>query len=185
MIHEVVADIDTEAAEIMLAIHWVGGIHTEIRLPRRRKGQRNSTASDTVAAVRQLVLIASDDQIAGILNRNRLATGNGNSWTRERVTSLRSHHKIPLYRPAPDGVEPYLNLSKAATLLGITAKTLRLAAEANEIPAVHPLASGPWIFGREVLAGSQAQALVMRVKATVRFAAGSHPDQETLFPSMV
>ena len=38
MIHEVVADIDTEAAEIMLAIHWVGGIHTGIRLPRRRKG---------------------------------------------------------------------------------------------------------------------------------------------------
>ena len=72
VIHEVVADIDTEAAEIMLTIHWVGGIHTEIRLPRRRKGQRNSTASDTVAAVRQLVLIASDDLIAGILNRNGL-----------------------------------------------------------------------------------------------------------------
>lgn len=152
-------------------------------MPQRRKGQR-STASDTVAGVRQFVLIASDDLIAGILNRNGLATGNGNRWTRERVTSLRSNYKIPLYRPAPDGVEPYLNLSKAATLLGITAKTLRLAAEADEIAAVHPLANGPWIFGREVLAGSQAQALVMRVKATVRSATGSHPDQETLFPSM-
>ena len=100
-----------------------------------------------------------------------------------------SHHHYIRFtgsiRPAPDGVEPYLNLSKAATLLGITAKTFRLAAEANEIPAVHPLANGPWIFGREVLAGSQAQALVMRAKATARFAAGSHPDQETLFPSMV
>jgi DNA invertase Pin-like site-specific DNA recombinase len=183
VIHEVVADIDTEAAEIMLTIHWVGGIHTEIRLPRRRKGQRNSTASDTVAAVRQLVLIASDDLIAGILNRNGLTTGNGNRWTRERVTSLPSNYKIPLYRPAPDGVEPYLNLSKAATLLGITAKTLRLAAEAGEITAVHPLADGPWIFGHQVLAGPQAQALVMRVKTTVRAAAGSHPDQKTLFPS--
>jgi hypothetical protein len=152
-------------------------------LPRRRKGQRNSTASDTVAAVRQLVLIASDDLIAGILNRNGLTTGNGNRWTRERVTSLPSNYKIPLYRPAPDGVEPYLNLSKAATLLSITAKTLRLAAEAGEITAVHPLADGPWIFGHQVLAGPQAQALVMRVKTTVRAAAGSHPDQKTLFPS--
>ena len=68
------------------------------------------------------MLIASDDLIAGILHRNGLATGNGNRWTRERVTSLRSNYKIPLYRPAPDGVEPYLNLSKATTLPGIAAK---------------------------------------------------------------
>jgi DNA invertase Pin-like site-specific DNA recombinase len=184
VIHEVVADIDPDAAEIMLTVHWVGGIHTEMRLPRRRKGQRNSTASDTVAAVRQLVLIVNDDLIAGILNRNGLATGNGNRWTRERVTSLRSNHKIPVYRPALDGAEPYLNLTKAATLLGMTAKTLRLAAAAGEIEAVHPLANGPWIFRREDLAGSQAQALIRRVKATARPAAGSHPDQETLFASM-
>lgn len=185
VIHEVVADIDSEAAEIMLTIHWVGGIHTEIRLPRRRKGQRNSTAPDTVAAVRQFVLIVNDDLIAGILNRNGLATGNGNRWTRERVTSLRSHHKIPVYQIARDGTEPYLNLTKAATLLGITAKTLRLAAEAGEVDAVHPLANGPWIFRREDLAGSQAQALIRRVKTTVRSAAGSYPDQETLFASMI
>ena len=38
----------------------------------------------------------------------------GNRWTRERVTSLRSNYRIPVYRPAQDGIEPYLNLSKAA-----------------------------------------------------------------------
>jgi hypothetical protein len=31
VIHEVIADIDTNAAEIVLLIHWVGGVHTEIR----------------------------------------------------------------------------------------------------------------------------------------------------------
>jgi hypothetical protein len=39
------------------------------------------------------VLIANDDLIAGLLNRNKLTTGHGNRWTRERVTSLRSHHR--------------------------------------------------------------------------------------------
>ena len=67
VIREVVADIDAEAAEIILVIHWMGGIHTELRLPRRRRGQRNSTAPDIIAAVRHLVLIANDDLIAGIL----------------------------------------------------------------------------------------------------------------------
>ena len=71
LICEVIADIDAEAAEIVLVIHWMGGVHTELRLPRRRKGQRNSTAPDIVAAVRHLVLIANDDLIAGTLNQER------------------------------------------------------------------------------------------------------------------
>jgi hypothetical protein len=111
VIHEVIADIDPEAAEIVLVVHWIGGVHSEMRLPRRRRGQRNSTSADVIAAVRQVALIANDDLIAGILNRNGLVTGNGNRWTRERVTSLRSHHRISVYKPADDGIEPWLNLA--------------------------------------------------------------------------
>jgi hypothetical protein len=43
VIKEVIADIDAKAGEIILFLHWMGGIHTELRLPRRRRGQRNST----------------------------------------------------------------------------------------------------------------------------------------------
>src|SRR5215475_4343185 len=146
VIHEVIADIDQEASEIVLIVRWIGGAHSEIRLPRRRRGQRNSTSADVIAAVRQLVLIAGDDLIAGILNRNGLVTGNGNRWTRERVTSLRSHHRIPVHKATEDGVEPWMQLNKAAQFLHIAAKTLRLAAEAGEILGIHPLPDGPWIF---------------------------------------
>jgi hypothetical protein len=125
VIQEVVADIDDAAAEIVLVVHWIGGVHCEMRLPKRRRGQRNSTSADVIAAVRQFVLIANDNLIAGILNRNGLQTGNGNRWTRERVTSMRSNYRIPVFKPSEDGVEPWLNLSKAAKLLGIAPKTLR------------------------------------------------------------
>ena len=53
VIHELIADIGTDAAEIVLLIHWVGGVHTDIRLPRQRRGQRTSTSPDVIAAVRQ------------------------------------------------------------------------------------------------------------------------------------
>src|SRR5262249_5726396 len=75
LISEVIADIDADAAEIILVVHWMGGVHTELRLPLRRKGQRNSTAPDIVAAVRQLVLIANDNFIAGTLRRSRRDQG--------------------------------------------------------------------------------------------------------------
>ena len=126
MLQEVIADIDAQAGEIILVLHWVGGIHTELRLPRRRRGQRNSTAVEIVEAVRVLVRIANDNLIAGLLNRNKLITGHGNRWTRERVTALRSHHKIPVYSAELRDREGWLTLSQAAALLTISAKTLRL-----------------------------------------------------------
>jgi hypothetical protein len=81
LIHEVVADSDDVASEIVLIVHWVGGVHSETRLSKRRRGQRNSTSANIIEAVRQLVLIATDDLIAGLLNRNGFKTGNGNRWT--------------------------------------------------------------------------------------------------------
>jgi DNA invertase Pin-like site-specific DNA recombinase len=183
VIQEVVADIDDEASEIVLLIHWIGGAHTELCLPKRRRGQRNSTSADIIAAIKQLVLIASDDLIAGVLNRNGLVTGHGNRWTRERVTAHRSHHKIPVFRPAPDGNEPWLNLNNAARLLGVAPKTLRLAAEAGEIDGVHPLPDGPWIFSRSELAKPQAQQVAYRARQNPKYPAGSHPDQQNLFSS--
>jgi len=184
VIQEVVADIDPDAAAIVLLVHWVGGVHTELRLPRRRRGQRNSTSQDIITAVRQLVLVANDDLIAGILNRNRLTTGHGNRWTRERVTALRSHHRIPVYRSQPDGIEPWLNLSDAAKLLGVAPKTLRLAAEVGQIDAAHPLQDGPWIFNRAALGEPPAQRIVHRARQNSKHPTGSHPDQQSLFSSM-
>jgi 3'-phosphoadenosine 5'-phosphosulfate sulfotransferase len=184
LIHEVVADIDDAAAEIVLLVHWTGGLHSEIRLPRRRRGQRNSTSADVIAAVRQLVRIASDDLIAGILNRNGLVTGNGNRWTRERVTSMRSHYRIPVFKPADDGIEPWLNLKNAADLLNVAPKTLRRVAEAGEIEAVHPLPEGPWIFARAALTTAAARSITARARQNPNHPAGSHPDQQSLFPSM-
>jgi hypothetical protein len=184
VIHEVIADIDSEAAEIVLVIHWIGGVHSEIRLPRRRRGQRNSASADVITAVQQLVLIANDGLIAAILNRNGLVTGNGNRWTRERVTSLRSHHRIPVYKPADDGIEPWLNLRNAAQLLHIAPRTLRVAAEAGEIAAIHPLSDSPWIFSRSILESPQANAITERARRNAKHPAGSHPDQENLFPSI-
>ena len=183
LIHEAVADLDEETAEIVLALHWVGGAHTEHRLPRRRRGQRTSTPADVVEAVRTLALIARDDVIAGVLNRNGLRTGHGNRWTRERVTALRSHHPIPVFRESAEGAEPWLNLSQAAALVGVAPRTLRLAAEKGEIDAEHPLSDGPWVFSRAALNGPNARTLARQAKGDRNHPAVSDPAQQNLFAS--
>lgn len=180
LIEEVVADVDSTAAEIILHIHWKGGVHTELRLPRRRRGQMNHTSKDVVAAVRSLARLCSDELIAGTLNRNGLKTGRGNRWTQERVVSLRKWNKIPCFSRERCLEEGWLPLHEAAKLIGISPRTLRLAIERGELPAEHPLADGPWIIQRQDLQSPAAQELVHRVRHRVGNTAIPNPQQKKL-----
>jgi hypothetical protein len=125
-IEKVLVDIDSSQAERILTLHWKGGVHTELRLPRRRRGQCSTqTSRELIDAITVLARIASDDMIASVLNPNGHLTGRGNRWTRERVTALHSHHRIPCHKP--DEQQPWINLTDAAALLDISPRTLRLA----------------------------------------------------------
>ncbi len=184
LIREVIAAIDGEAAEIVLLVHWMGGVHSELRLPRRRRGQRNSTSPEIVDAIRSLARICTDDLIAGLLNRNTLKTGNGNRWTRERVTSLRAYNGIPVYRPETRQADGWMNLTEAARTLGVSAKTLRVAAENGEVEAEHPLADGPWLFNRAQITTDACARVINRARNHRSTPAGPNTQQQNLFPSM-
>jgi DNA invertase Pin-like site-specific DNA recombinase len=169
LIRDLIVDVDAQAGEVILVIHWKGGVHTELRLPRRRRGQNTThTSKEILEAVRVLARICSDRLIAGVLNRNGLRTGRGNRWSQERVTALRSYHDIPCYRADQREAEPWMNLTEAAKHLGMSARTLRLAVERGEIQAQHPLADGPWAFNREALQTAAAATLVERVTSRSR-----------------
>jgi hypothetical protein len=60
-------------------------------------------------------------------------------WPRERVAAVRGSYRIPVHRPAEDGIEPWLNLTQAASVVGVAAKALRLAAQCGDIASIHPL----------------------------------------------
>jgi DNA invertase Pin-like site-specific DNA recombinase len=164
LIREVVADVAGDGKEILLVIHWQGGLHTELRLPRRGRGQCRPTAANVIEAVRVLARTNSDRVIAGVLNRHGFRTGRGNRWTAMRVTSLRNHHRIACWRPEVQAAEGWLNLTEAAAVLGVATATLRLAAEQGKIPAEHPLAEGPWAFRRADLETDAAREVIERAR---------------------
>ena len=178
LIEEVLVDVDSSASELVLTLHWKGGTHTELRLPRRRRGQCSTqTSRELIEAVEVLARICSDDLIAGILNRNGHLTGRGNRWTRERVTALRSHHRIPCC-PRDEQPRPWMNLTDAAILLDVSPRTLRLAIDRGDISADHPFADGPWVISRDVLEGESAQSLKRRVSQGARRPAVPDSQQE-------
>jgi DNA invertase Pin-like site-specific DNA recombinase len=165
VIEEVIADLDTEAGDIKLVVHWKGGVHSELRVRRRCRGSNSlHTSKEIVGAVRLLVRICSDDQIASVLSRNGLRTGKGNRWTRERVASLRSKHKIARISETQRRSEGWMTLTQAAAFAQVSTTTLRTAVDRGKVKAQHPLSDGPWIFKREDLERPDAQELFNRVR---------------------
>lgn len=180
LIQEIIADVDAEAGEIILIIHWRGGVHTELKLPRRRRRQSNHTPKDIVEAVRVLAKICTDKVIAGYLNRNGLRTGRDNRWSSQYVNSMRNKHGIPCYSEEKRAMENWMNLTEAARYLKISSRTLRLAAMSGEIAGEHPLADGPWVFQLKDLESEAAKNLVWRTRVHFGPPALPHPEQQNL-----
>lgn len=179
LIKEILVDLDEQQGEIRLTIHWQGGVHTELVVARRKRGCAQRTDTCIIEAVRVLVLIASDDFIAGVLNRNGLRTGRGNRFTRERVVKLRNYHEIPVHNAEERVQNGWMTLTEAADYLGTSSRTLRLAAEADEIPGRHPLPDGPWVFSKNDLTTDAARAVQRRVENRKK-AAVPNPNQPNL-----
>jgi hypothetical protein len=154
-------DIDEQTSEVVLLIHWKGGVHTPMRLPRRRRGQSSGhTPKDVVEAVRVWARIYSDEMIAGVLNRAKLPTARGNYWTRALVTSLRANHEIRCHDTRQQAAEGWLNLSQTARLAGVANRTLRVAIERGYIAAERPQRRGRFRVprvGRKIVLKSRSE----------------------------
>jgi len=152
LIEEIMVDIDRERSEVVLVVHWKGDAHSELRIPRRRRGQSGAhTSADVVDAIRNLALVCSDKGIAAYLNRNGLLTAHGNRWSRMAITSLRNKRGIAVHSPEQQQSDGWMNLTQAAAHIGVSPKTLRRTAEQGALKAIHPVHDGPWVFNRRDL----------------------------------
>lgn len=148
LVEEIV--VDTTEREVSVVVHWKGGVHTEVSVPRRRRGQnRAHTPPETIEAIRLLARVCPDEQIARALNTSGIKTSRGGMWTSTLVRSFRSGHDITKY--ANDADAAWLNLAQAAKLAGVAEVTLKRAIEREVVSALRPVTHGPWILERAEL----------------------------------
>ena len=125
LVTDIIADVDEEAREIILTIHWQGGQHSELRLRKPKSGEHGRRVSEeALAVVRSMSCRWSDQNIAASLNRMGMRTGQGMTWNAQRVSTLRHEHGIHAYRSAEKNGE-WLTLSEAAELLGVSHHVIR------------------------------------------------------------
>lgn len=159
-----------------LHLHWQGGVHTQLRVPRNARGKHAKAAdADVLELVRELSKVAEDKQIATILNRLGYKTGQGKSWHAHRVANLRSYHRLPSYHKRAD----WVSLERAAERLGVSNTVVRRLIKAGTLPAKQVVRYAPWIIE---VADLELPGVQAEVKAVLngRKLPLQHPSQQKI-----
>ena len=143
LIHEIIANTDEDTREIVLVLHWVGGRHSEVRMPRPTAGDhRHRTGPYAEGVVRRMAGAWPDHDIAASLSRLRLRTGAGNTWTASRVNSLRQRLRLVDYDETR--ATPLLTLNQAADRLGVGSWVVRGLIARGLLEATQVVPCAPW-----------------------------------------
>ena len=180
VIEEVVCDVDEKKFLIDLTIHWTGGVHTQITVKKNRTGEhRYATDLSTIDLIRRLSSQLPDQAIAPLLNRLKIRTGKGNTWTRDRVRSLRNDHRIPAYQGTPDAL---LTLQQTAQRLEICAQSVRSLITRKILAGSQVVAGAPWMIPAVELEKEEVVEAVRRIKQRVNRKLPRCDEQREIFP---
>jgi len=184
LVREIVVNIEEESDEIVLMIHWAGGHHTELREPRRSRIPRRQL-EDVTTVVDTLRKLLPDEQIATVLNRERLWQPRGgrqhNTWTGRDVSTFRTRHHIPCFSAKAKDEHGWLTQAEAANRLDISAMSMTRLVRAGVVPAEKPGAGLPSVIKRKDLDRDEIKRAVSRLKACGNRPLTGDPNQLNLF----
>lgn len=159
VIKEIIADVTADPPQVILNIHWYGGVHTPLNVRKNRPGQHSRTTDrQVVDLVRELSHMCDDLRIALILNRLGYKTGAGNTWTESRVNSVRRKHQIEAF----DATVPrsWLTLEQAADALEVSCKFVKRLLTDEILPGRQVVPYAPWMIERASLKLPEVKAAV-------------------------
>jgi len=162
VIQEIVINPVEEPPEYQLQIHWAGGVHTELRVPRNKSGINRFTVDDKVIElVAELAKVCDDEAMAAVLNRLGYRTGQGNAWRVSRVSKFRHTHSIPAFTKR----EGWLTLQETVQALQISERTVRKLIQRGILAAKQVVRFAPWVIEATALQHPAVQEAVRSIKA--------------------
>jgi DNA invertase Pin-like site-specific DNA recombinase len=144
LIREVILDLDEATNDAIVAIHWHGGRHTELRVSRVRTGRYPAgRQASAVEVIRKLGGQWPDREVATTMNRMRCKPPDGKSWTTVRVREMRERLEIAPFDPASRDIET-ISAEQTAVRLGICVGSVHKLIREAILPATQLMFSAPW-----------------------------------------
>jgi DNA invertase Pin-like site-specific DNA recombinase len=164
LIKEIIADIDEPQQQLKFIVHWHGGAHTLLRLPRPLPaGKAHKTAEEDCELIRKMAVRYSDAEIAQVLSKHGRKTGKGNRWTQSSVGLVRRKLGI---KPAPSKDPNLLNLVQAQKYLNVSDSTLMRLIQNRLLPATQLAPFAPYEINKADLDSELIAGIVKALKST-------------------
>jgi excisionase family DNA binding protein len=162
LITDIVVDVDDEARDVVLTIHWRGGQHSELRVRKPKIGEHGcATTEDALAVIGSMGGRWSDDHIAASLNRPGMRTGQGKTWMGHRVSSVRRVRGIHAHKSAQkDGAS--LTMTEVAKALGTTNHTIRRLIKAGILSSVQVVPRASYQIRADDLMSDPVKSAIVR-----------------------
>src|SRR5262249_18064587 len=129
-IEEIIVRTDAKKQTLHFAIHWKGGVHTQLEMDRPRSATETATPMEALEIIRRMAVRDGDDQIASVLNRLGYVTGKGMRWNQNRVATARKNYSIAGQKRAAADAER-VSLNEAARLCRVSHRSIERLVEAG------------------------------------------------------
>ena len=145
LIEDVVIRTQRDEHRAELSVRWRGAAITEliVELPRSNPPTIR-TDEHTIELLRRLAVHYPDATIAGILNRQQRRTATGETFTRDRVASLRGAWHIPRHQPGPQPEGELATIADTAKILGVAPSTVHRWLNDGFIAGEQLTPGAPW-----------------------------------------
>jgi DNA invertase Pin-like site-specific DNA recombinase len=183
LIKEIVVDVNDDGRELRFIVHWQGGCHTTLAMPKPLSGAVvHKTSLEDVELITRMARRYQDDEIARVLSKLGRRTGKGHRWTASRVAYVRKKYQLP----AVEGARPaneLLTLGQATKYCGVSDTTLMKLIRKNVLAAEQIAPYAPIEIRRADLDSEPVASVLARLKATGKLVLeGNTPEnQQGLF----
>ena len=160
VVEEIVIGDDEQRLNHLLVLHWKGGVHTEMQVPRNTTGKKpNDVEKSALELIEELSKVCSDQAIAAILNRLGYRTGGGKTWRIHSVQNARYYHRLTNHRNTAE----WITIELAAKALQVSHTVIRRLIREGTLPATQHVPTTPWIIARSSLSLPDVQEEVAAV----------------------
>ncbi len=179
LVEEVVVKQGESPDTVELWIHWKGGHHTPLTVPRvGRRG--HGYAAEAALVIGTLHAVCDDARLAKALNRNGVRCGS-NAWTADSVRRFRHGHGIAPFDAEQKQSQGLLTGEEAALALGISTMSVHRLAQQGIIAAKQPAPGFPLVIRQSDLSRVEVQESVRRIQLSLPRPLPADPNQLKLF----
>jgi hypothetical protein len=165
VLDEILVTHEAATDTLRFTLHWAGGTHTALEMPKPRSGVGQATALEDLELIRRMAGRYGDDEIARVLNRLGRRTGKGKRWNQERVATARRNHGIPgQTRGAPD--PEVLSLGRAAKEFQVSDTTIKRLVASGVLTVGQVAPWAPWEIRRADLDAEPIRGILERLRRT-------------------